>query len=211
MRLVGSPRLVEDDDAGNLASIAGNEDRLGATGHGVGMAAPEGLTILGRKWRNEAYPGSGGNSIGKNFAEPLCRGIELLRAQYADLHHDENLDRNRPRIGAKPVDDRHAGIEFALEYLLRRQALDRHDQRAQRIAVRRDQHALAREHIRLDVVHVIGQRAGQRIFQAFAAGRRHIIGAAPDMDLLFAPFLARVVLVEAGQIAIIALVQGLVA
>ena len=47
--------------------------------------------------------------------------------------------------------------------------------RAQRIAVRRDQRALTAQHAGQNLLHVIGQRARQRVFQAFAAGRRHIV------------------------------------
>src|SRR5690606_30265361 len=52
-------------------------------------------------------------------------------------------------------------------------------------------------------------RAG--VAQALAAGRRRVVGAAPDVHLLLAPLGARVVLVEARQVAIVALVERLVA
>ncbi len=61
-----------------------------------------------------------------------------------------------------------------------------------------------------DFLIVIGQHARHRILEAFAAGRRNVIGPAPDMDLILAPFLAGFVLVEAGQVAIVALVERLV-
>ena len=77
--------------------------------------------------------------------------------------------------------------------------------------MRDNQHIFAAQHVRLHVVHVIGPDARTGIAQAFTAGRRNVIRPAPDMHLLFAPFDASVVLVEAGQVAIIALVQGLVA
>ena len=102
-------------------------------------------------------------------------------------------------FGVEPVDDRHAGGEFALEDALRRQTLQHHHQRAQRIAVRRHQHALAAQHARQNFLDVIGQHARQRVLQALAAGRRDVIGAAPDVHLLLAPFLARVVFVEARR------------
>src|SRR5260370_383080 len=41
----------------------------------------------------------------------------------------------------------------------------------------------------------------------FRPRRRHVVGAAPDMHLLLAPSLAGVVLVEARQVAIVALVE----
>jgi hypothetical protein len=44
-----------------------------------------------------------------------------------------------------------------------------------------------------------------------AATRRDIVAAAPDVHLLLAPALAGIILVEAGEIAVIALVQSLVA
>ena len=56
-------------------------------------------------------------------------------------------------------------------------------------------------------MHVIRQRARQRILQALAAGRRHVVGAAPDQHLVLAPFLAGVILVEAGEIAVVAFVE----
>src|SRR5262249_24645429 len=53
--------------------------------------------------------------------------------------------------------------------------------------------------------------ARQGVLQALAARRRHVIGAAPGMDLLLAEASRRVLLVEAGELAIIALVEGAVA
>ena len=61
-----------------------------------------------------------------------------------------------------------------------------------------------------DVLAIIGERARNRILQAFAAGRADVVTAPPDVDLLLAPFLARIVLVEAGQIAVVAFVEGLI-
>jgi hypothetical protein len=90
-------------------------------------------------------------------------------------------------------------------------AFQRHDQRAQRIAVRRDDDLLAAHDGRQDVEDVVGPDAGAGILQRLAAGRRHVIGTAPDLDLLLAPLGARIVLVEAGEVAIVALVQGKVA
>src|SRR5690606_30667339 len=56
----------------------------------------------------------------------------------------------------------------------------------------------------------VRQRARQRVAQGFAAGRSDVVGAAPDMNLLLPPFLAGVILVQAREIAIVALVQRLV-
>ena len=71
-------------------------------------------------------------------------------------------------------------------------------------------HALAAQHARQDFLHVIRQHARGRVPQAFAARRRDVVGAAPYQHLLVAPFLARIVLVEADEIAIVALVQRLI-
>ena len=73
--------------------------------------------------------------------------------------------------------------------------------------MRGHQGAFAAQHAGQDLLHVVRQRARQRVLEAFAAGRRHVIGTAPDQHLLLAPLLAGVILVETGQIAIVALVQ----
>src|SRR5690606_34247428 len=48
---------------------------------------------------------------------------------------------------------------------------------------------------------------GPRIAQALTSRRRDVIGAPPDVHLLLAPFDARLILVHAGKVTIIALVQ----
>src|ERR1035437_5841625 len=69
---------------------------------------------------------------------------------------------------------------------------------------------LAAQHARQDFLDVIGQHARGGVAQTLAAGRRDVVGAAPDVHLLLAPFLARVVLVETDQLAVVALVERLV-
>src|SRR6516162_317001 len=59
-------------------------------------------------------------------------------------------------------------------------------------------------------MQVVRPDAGAGIAQGLAARRRDGVGASPGMDLLLAPFLARVILVEAGEIAVVALVERLV-
>ena len=44
-------------------------------------------------------------------------------------------------------------------------------------------------------------------FEGFAVGGRHVVAAAPDVDLLFAVFGAHVVFVESGEVTVIAFVQ----
>src|SRR6201989_1265771 len=67
--------------------------------------------------------------------------------------------------------------------------------------------ASAAKHGGQDLMHVLRQRARERVLEAFAAGRWHVVRPPPDQNLLLAPFLAGVVLVEAGQITIVAFVQ----
>ena len=65
--------------------------------------------------------------------------------------------------------------------------------------------------MRLDLVEVVGPDPRAGIAERLAAGRGDGIGAAPEMDLLLAPLLAGVILVEADEVAVVALVQRLVA
>ncbi len=113
-------------------------------------------------------------------------------------------------IGIQPIDQRHAGRELELRDGLRRQAIEHHHQGAQRVAVRGNQDALAAQDGRQHGLAIIGQDPGNRILQAFAARRRHIVGPPPNLHLVLAPSPARIILVEAGQIAVIAFVQGLI-
>src|SRR5665811_1372068 len=69
---------------------------------------------------------------------------------------------------------------------------------------------LTAQHARQDFLDVIGQHARGGVAQTLAAGRRDVVGAAPDVHLLLAPFLARVVLVETDQLAVVALIERLV-
>src|SRR5664280_833858 len=69
---------------------------------------------------------------------------------------------------------------------------------------------LAAQHPRQYLRHIIWQRTRQRILETLAAGWRDVVGAAPFVHLLLTPFLARVVFVEADQLAVIALVERLV-
>src|SRR5690606_4692866 len=77
----------------------------------------------------------------------------------------------------------------------------------QRIAVGGNDDILARQDLRQDLADIVGQYPGQGVAQAFAAGRGDVVGAAPVVDLLLTPVLARLVLVETGKFAVIPLVQ----
>ena len=71
-----------------------------------------------------------------------------------------------------------------------------------------DNDVLALRDLRPDCRIVIGSDAGQRVFQAFAARRRNIIGSPPELHLRLAPFLAGFVFVQPGEFAVVAFVQG---
>lgn len=66
-----------------------------------------------------------------------------------------------------------------------------------------DEHLLALLDEREDLALVVRERALGRELERFAAGGRDVVRAAPDVDLLLAKLLARLVLVEAGQVAIV--------
>src|SRR5690606_12442667 len=114
-------------------------------------------------------------------------------------------------IGVEAIDDRHARRELEVDNLFAALAFEGHDERTQRIAMRADQNRLSTKHMRLDDVHIVRPYACAGILQAFAARRRNVVGAPPDKDLIFAPFGACIILVEARQIAIVTLVERLVA
>src|SRR4029453_16436021 len=76
--------------------------------------------------------------------------------------------------------------------------------------MRCNKYRLAAQHMRLHLMQVVGPYPGAGVLQALAAGWRHVVGTAPDMDLLLAPLPAGVILVQAVEIAIVTLVEGLV-
>ena len=70
-----------------------------------------------------------------------------------------------------------------------------------------DDHALALLQLRHDPLLEEREDAQRGVLEAFAAGRGDVVGALPEMHLLGAPALARLFLVDADQLAIIALVE----
>ncbi len=56
-----------------------------------------------------------------------------------------------------------------------------------------------------------GEGAFAAVFEGFTVGGGDIVGASPDVDLLFAVFGTHVVFVEAGEVAVVAFVEGGVA
>ncbi len=88
-----------------------------------------------------------------------------------------------------------------------RQPIEPHDERAQRIAVGDDDDVLAGRELRRDALLEEGNHALSGVFQAFASGRGDVVRALPEVDLLGSPAPARLVLVDAHQLAIVALVE----
>src|SRR5271169_2927863 len=77
--------------------------------------------------------------------------------------------------------------------------------------MRRHQNTLAAKNGGENVLTIIGERAGDGVLETFPAGRLDVVTAPPFVNLLLAPFLARIVLVEADEIAVVALVERLIA
>ena len=73
------------------------------------------------------------------------------------------------------------------------------------------QHVFALADVAHDGAVEEGGGAVAGALQALAVGRRRVVAAAPDVHLFFAIFGAHVVLVQAGEVAVVALVQGVVA
>src|SRR5262245_48473684 len=77
--------------------------------------------------------------------------------------------------------------------------------------MRRDEDIAIGRNLRPDLALVVGQYALGGILQALATWRRNIKAAPPSMHLLLAPAFARLILVEPGKIAVVALVEPLIA
>jgi len=132
----------------------------------------------------------------KTFVDIMVKSGNALLTIINDILDFSKIDAGQLKLRKSPFDP----VE----------AIEDHQERAQGIPMGCDQNSLAAQHAGQDLGHVIGPDAGAGVLEAFATRRRHIIGPAPDVDLLLAPFLARIILVEAGQIAVIAFVQRLV-
>ena len=108
------------------------------------------------------------------------------------------------RVGVELVDHGNARREVEREDLFLGQAVEHHDKRTQRVAMGSDQHLFAAQDPGQDFRQVVRPDAGTGVAQAFAARRRYVVGATPDVDLLLTPLGAGVILVEAGKITVIA-------
>ncbi len=113
--------------------------------------------------------------------------------------------------GRQAVDLGGCGGKLAIEDLVFGELLERHDQGAQRIAVRGDDDVLAGGDFGPDELLIEGNDAGLRCLSGSRRRGGDVEAAAPGRDLVFAPAGFRFILVEACELAIVALVQGGVA
>ncbi len=135
---------------------------------------------------------------------------------------DDAILRRLPRESAPAADPcdrwrgrrRRAGTKsgrrsqaHAPEFRRRSQTLEDHHQGAERVAVGGDNDVLALSDLGPDGAIVIRLNSRQCVLEAFAARRRDVIGSPPELHLRFAPFMSRLVLVEAGQLAVVAFIQ----
>src|SRR5690606_3214712 len=67
-----------------------------------------------------------------------------------------------------------------------------------------------RLHLGPDPGIIVGKRARSGILEALTSGRIDIVAASPDVHLLLTPAATRVILVEAREVAVVALVERLV-
>mgnify|MGYP007135764604 FL=1 len=72
------------------------------------------------------------------------------------------------KVVVELIDKRNAGREIDFHYLVRCQLFKMHDERTQRIAVRRDNNALALAHFRRDLVFKIRNGSCNCVFEALA-------------------------------------------
>lgn len=84
------------------------------------------------------------------------------------------------------------------------------DHGAERVTVGCDDDVLALLNQGQDLLVVVGPDTLGGELQALTAGRRDIVASAPDVDLVLAPLLPGVVLVETAELAVVALVESLV-
>lgn len=99
---------------------------------------------------------------------PVCHGVDLGRDRIgvADVVLVEHVE-----VAVERIDERHARGNVDLEDLLWREPLELHDERAQRVAVRGDEHALASEHLRADDLLEVGPGAGDAVLQTLGIGQ----------------------------------------
>jgi len=139
----------------------------------------------------------------------------------------------RLQVVAQFVHQGHAGGNVQAGYVLVRDVVQVFDQSAQAVAVRGDDHTLARAHLWGDRLVPVGEHTGHRILEALGGGNlprlqirvaaikagvtrvvivqrwgRHVVGSPPDVHLLFAVARRGLCLVEPLQGAVVALVQA---
>lgn len=108
------------------------------------------------------------------------------------------------------VQDGDAGGELQTDDVVVGDAFDVLDHGAEGVAVGGDDDVLALLDEGEDLLVVVGPDAFGGELETLASGRGDVVGSAPDVHLVLAPLLARVVLVEPAQLAVVALVERLV-
>lgn len=80
----------------------------------------------------------------------------------------------------------------------------------ERVSVRSNQDLLSLQDLRLDLSIVERQSTLSRHLETLPTWRRHVEATPPDVHLVLSPLLPCIVFVQARQLAVVTLVQGLV-
>src|SRR5688572_14548382 len=109
-------------------------------------------------------------SMSRSARPPICRKASPSEnSATRTISVPEHLLLRYRRIGIQAIDERDAGGEFQPSHRLGAELVEDHDEGAERIAVRGDEHAPAAHHVRQDARHVIGPDPRARVAQALAA------------------------------------------
>ena len=108
--------------------------------------------------------------------------------------------------------DWNTGSELKTDDLLAREFLNVHDQRSKRVTVCSDQDVFASGELRKDGLLPVREDSLSGEFKGLCVVSwwRNVVRASPNENLLIAPLLSCVVLVEALELAVVALVKCLV-
>lgn len=122
----------------------------------------------------------------------------------------QNLLVNDLAVRVDLVDDRDTGRKLRVDDLLTGHVLESHDHGAERVAVGSNKDRLALLDSGLDVLLEEGEHTLSSELQRLAARGDDVVRTAPGVHLLLTELGTSVVLVEAGELTVVALVQGLV-
>src|SRR5438093_3419244 len=145
------------------------------------------------------------------LSERSMAGYIAGRPGDASSHGSEVALGDDARVGRHLVEERDPRRDLQLEDLLARQAVEVHDEGAQRVAVRDHEHVRSGAEVGQDAPFPEGQHAGRGVGQALAAGWPDVVAPPPEVDLLRAEALRGLRLVQALEVAVLALVERRVA